>query len=130
MLLEWFLAWGKDFRPFLWAVCLTLLINQWVGINTDPVNFILLFPGLALVFAMWQERWRSGAGWMAAVSMLLLGAGLWAIFLATVTTRSGQQIQHPILFFLFPAVLLFGLYWVRWWAVRTREPLLAELRKL
>ncbi|HEX7975435.1 MAG TPA: glycosyltransferase family 87 protein [Anaerolineales bacterium] len=127
LIAEWVAARGKDYRWFVWTACLTLVISQWIGIQTDPGNFIILFPALALVFGMLEERWSAGMRGLVLFSMVLLGVGLWALFLATVGHGTQPQ-QNPIMFFPLPLFLLLGLYWVRWWAVQSKRPLLEQLR--
>lgn len=115
--MEWWFNRKADFKGFLWTACLTLTASQWIGIQTDPGNFVVLFPALILVFGLWSERWKLGGTVAVFVSMLILMVGLWTLFLATIT-RAGQPIQSPLMFFPLPAFLFIGLYWVRWWAVR------------
>lgn len=117
LLMEWWLVRKASFRSFVWVACLTLVASQWIGIPTDPGNFIILLPALALVFALWQERWRRGGAVFALVSMLALLGGLWALFLATVEYGDQPQ-QSPIMFLPLPGFLLVMLYWVRWWAFK------------
>ncbi len=117
MLVEWWLNRKSDFRGFLWTAYLTLTVSQWVGIQTDPGNFVVLFPALVLVFALIDERWRTGGRLFVVLSMLILFAGIWLIFLNTVQYVD-QPIQSPVMFFPLPAFLLLTLYWVRWWAVK------------
>ena len=119
LLTEWALAWGKPFRRFVWTYSLTLLVGQWIGITTDPGNFILLFLPLTLVFAEFESRYGRAARWWSLLSMLALWVGLWWIFLATLTTVNGQPQQSTVMFLPLPLYLFWGLYWVRWWAVRT-----------
>lgn len=117
LLLEWWLARRAEYRGFVWTVCLTLVISQWIGIQTDPGNFIILLPALVLVFAIWQERWPRGGRILTMASMQVLMVGLWALFVGTVE-QSYQAIQSPLMFLPLPGFLLVTLYWVRWWAVR------------
>lgn len=124
LLLEWRLALGKEFRWFYWTACLTLVITPLIGVRTATANYIVLLPALALVFETWYERWGRVGRWMVLAGMLVLGGGIWWLFLATVQ----DGVQHSILFFPLPAFLLIGLYWVRWWAVNPPRPLLDELR--
>lgn len=116
LLVEWRQNRFAEDRGFLWAVCLTLVAGQWTGIMTDPGNFIVLFPALALVLGLLDERWKTGGRVAIAASLLALFIGIWAIFLNTVT-YAGQPIQSPVMFIPLPAFLLLMLYWVRWWAV-------------
>jgi hypothetical protein len=117
LLVEWWLVRKANFRGFTWVACLTLVASQWIGIPTDPGNFIILLPALALIFALWQERWERAGSIFAVLSMLVLLAGLWGIFLATVEYGDQPQ-QSPIMFIPLPAFLLIMLYWVRWWAFK------------
>ncbi len=113
---------------FLWTACLTLTASQWVGIQTDPGNFIILMPALVLVFSIWEERWRRAGHIFALMTMLFLFLGIWALFLATVEYGYQPQ-QSPVMFLPLPAFLLLTLYWVRWWALRVPQvwiDLLAE----
>jgi hypothetical protein len=117
LLVEW---WGNrraDFRGFLWTALLTLAISQWIGIQTDPGNFIVLFPAVILVLSQIADRWRAGGRVFTVVCLIALFAGIWAIFLNTVQFGD-QPLQSAVMFFPLPAFLLITLYWVRWWVVQ------------
>jgi hypothetical protein len=129
LLIEWVLAWGKEYDWFLWTACLTLTISQWIGIQTDPGNFIVLLFPLVLFFVNLENRWGKIANIFSVLIMIGLLIGLWALFLATVQF-GGQPVQHPIMFFPLPFVVLCGLYWVRWWAIRPRRPLVEAMKAL
>jgi hypothetical protein len=127
LIIEWRAVWGKEVRWFLWTACLTLVINEWIGIKTDPKNFLILYTPLVLVFATWEERWGKQMRWATIASLALLGIGLWFLFLGTLPAGIQQQ-SHPSLFFPLPLFLFIGLYWVRWWAIRSTQPYLDQLR--
>lgn len=127
LLAEWFLSRRQEFRWFAWTAGLTLVISQWSGIQTDPGNFIVLYFPLILVLAVWEERWGRRGRLIIVLVLLVLFAGLWATFLATVE-NTGQPQQHPIMFIPLPFFLLIGLYWVRWWAIRPAKLLIDALR--
>jgi hypothetical protein len=129
LLIEWVLAWGKEYDWFLWTACLTLTISQWIGIQTDPGNFIVLLFPLVLFFVNLENRWGKIANIFSVLIMIGLLIGLWALFLATVQFGD-QPVQHPIMFFPLPFVVLCGLYWVRWWAIRPRRPLVEAMKVL
>jgi hypothetical protein len=116
LLMEWWSNRKAEFPGFLWTACLTLTISQWIGIQTDPGNFIALFPAIILVFSQLSDRWRTGGRTFVILSMLALFAGIWLLFLKTVQ-YGAQPVQSPLMFFPLPAFLLVTLYWVRWWAV-------------
>jgi hypothetical protein len=117
LLVEWFLnKGGRDFKTFLWTVCLTLVVSQWIGIQTDPGNFIILFPALVLSLSLLESRWRLGKLFTGLI-LLFLFVFLWVLFLQTGTPGAQFQ-QSPVMFIPLPAVLLVLLYWVRWWVFR------------
>ena len=107
-------AWWHSRREAfpLWAYNLTLVASQWIGIATDPGNFLILFlPLVALLAALFgdgRHRFR------IAIVLLALGlvwGGLWWAFLATLTWQHGQPLQSPWMYLPLPAVLLVGLAW-------------------
>ncbi len=119
LLSEWALAWKKPFRHFLWTFCLTLTASQWIGITTDPGNFIILFLPLIVILTELEGRYGRTARWWALFSLLGLLVGLWYIFLSTLSTVNGQPQQSTVMFLPLPFFLFLGLYWIRWWAIRT-----------
>jgi len=127
LIYEWRQAWGKDFRWLLWTAGLTLAATQLIGLPTATENYMIMFPALLMVFAAWEEQWRSLGKVLIFVSYILLFFGLWWLFLLTLA-RGEQPIQGLIMFFPLPVFLLIGLYWVRWWVLRPEQPLLDRLR--
>lgn len=109
LIFEWYHSWGGEYPGFLWGVCITLVLSQLIGIQTDPGNYIILFVPLVYVFAGWQKQWGSSGEWGAIFLMLGLFFGLWILFFATVVGDS----QHPVMFFPLPLILLAGLYSIR-----------------
>jgi hypothetical protein len=127
LLFEWWQAHKADFRWFLWTACLTLVVGQWIGIETDPGNFIVMFIPLMLILATLEKRWCPHSRWIIVLLLLFLFMSLWVIFLYTVDMEAGAK-QHPIMFFPLPAYLLLGLYWVRWYAIKS-EFLISTLKR-
>lgn len=114
LLVEWRLALGTDERHFFWTALLTLVITNLIAFRTATTNYVVLLPVLYCIFQVWEERWSEGGSWMVGISLVLLGAGLWALFLATV---EGNQ-EHAIMYLPLPFFCLIGLWWIRWWATR------------
>jgi len=116
LIVEWRLSGKADFRRMLWVSCLTLTVSQWIGIQTDPGNFVILLPALVLIFATFSERWRRAGNLIAVGMMIVLQVGLWLLFLYTVEYGYQPQ-QSPIMFLPLPGLILVGLYWIRWWVI-------------
>jgi hypothetical protein len=128
LVFEWKQAWGKEFRWLLWTAGLTLAATQLIGLPTATENYMIMFPALLMVFAAWEEQWRSLGKVLIYTSLILLFFGVWWLFLSTLV-RAEQPIQGLIMFFPLPVFLFIGLYWVRWWVLRPEQPLLDRLRR-
>ncbi len=113
----WWRAWGEEDVWFLWVFNLTLVVSQWIGIQTDPGNFVLLFLPLLHVWALCVRRWPSWGIWIVRLTLMALWAGLWVLFLRTLTFVNGVPLQSPWMLFPTPAFALVGLLWLYWWAV-------------
>jgi len=122
LILEWILAWGKDERWFRWTALLTIVITNLVAYRTATTNFIMMLPALFLVFSLWEARWRSGGRIAVWVSLVVLGFGLWPLFLSTV---QGNQ-EQTVMYLPYPVFCLIGLLWVRWWAIHPPRVLLQD----
>jgi hypothetical protein len=127
LLVEWWLARGKEFRWFLWTACLTIAAAQFIGIPTQTENYLIMFPAVVLIFAAWDEQWGGLGRFLIFLSALLLFFGVWWLFLTTII-QDTRPIQWPGMFFPLPLFLLIGLYWVRWWVLRPEQPVLERLQ--
>ena len=121
LLYEWSQVKESKFNRFLWTAMLTLTISQWIGIQTDPGNFILLFPALILVLSVVCQKWEGQELWISGSVLGILLIGLWVLFIATIQ-HSYQPVQSPVMFIPLPAFCLLGLYWVKWWVVGVPAP--------
>lgn len=122
MLLEWVFAWGKDERWFRWTALMTIVITNLVAYRTATTNFIMMLPALFLIFSLWEARWRTYGRIAVWVSLIVLGFGLWPLFLSTV---QGNQ-EQTVMYLPYPFFCLIGLLWVRWWAIRPPRVLLQD----
>ncbi|MEW6568838.1 MAG: glycosyltransferase 87 family protein [Chloroflexota bacterium] len=125
LLVEWGLNLGADDRKFQWAAQLTLVITNLIALRTATTNYVVLVPALCLIVAVWQVRWRRQVKVLLLGMFLVLGVGVWALFLATVE----GNVESALLYLPTPALTLIGLWWVRWWARReSRLPLEGLIR--
>jgi hypothetical protein len=114
LLVEWYLGRSSRQLKFIWVSSLTLVLGQWINIQTDPGNFVIMFPAIILIFRMIENRWNKKGQWLILFYLLLLFFIPWLIFIRTIDFGY-QPIQNPIMFFPVPFILVIGLYWVRWW---------------
>lgn len=109
LIAEWRAARGKDLRWLLWTAALTVAATPLLGMPFMPAWLVLSLPALLLVLSIMEQRWGSFGRWSAAGLFAVVFLGLWAALRANF--GSGFV-------FFFPLLLIFLLYWVRWWAVR------------
>ena len=126
LIVEWILALKKDFRWFLWTACLTLVISQWIGLPIVIGNYIFLILPLILVSAMLSERWPRGGQWIAIMITAVVFVWEWLIFVRSF--YNSQPAMQLNLIVPLPIILFFGLYWVRWWAIKPDRLFMEELR--
>jgi hypothetical protein len=103
----------RDFRHILWTACLMLVVAPLIGLPLGWNDFSAFLLPTFLFLAMINERWprRRWLGFAAAALLLILIFG-WTLSLAEGLTL------------LFSLLLVLGLYWVRWYAVRPPRTLL------
>ncbi len=99
---QWRKAWKQDFQILFPIVMITLVITTMVGIATATANYIVLFPGLILIFSTWESNSpRYGRG-LVLLTIFILFIGLWILFFSTLNGRT----QSPVMFFPIPIFLL------------------------
>lgn len=117
LLFEWGRARQQGSRHFLWTASLSLSASPWLGLPARVENFLLLLLPLFLLAAVLAERWsRPGKGkasglFLGLVFLLFWGLPLLAAF-------GLVEALPKILYILLPFLLITGLFWMRWWAVR------------
>ena len=119
LFLEWGFAIQRDFRRFLWIVSLTLASTVLLGIPVIPRDLVLLFFPLISLASILAQRWPRFL-WIgaAAFTLMLVFGGLWLL----VSRLSPSSVAGTeTLMLVLPVLLVVGLYWVRWWVVRS-EP--------
>lgn len=114
---------GKDFRRFLWVGCLALTTTFLIGVPFLVEYFVILLPVIILVLAVWDERWGLVGRLLVILSLVLLVLGTWMAAYNAGMKRISPELD-PLLVLFTPAFLLFGLYWVKWRAIR--KPLVVK----
>jgi hypothetical protein len=118
MLLEWFGAFKKNTRIFIWKTLLTLVIVYLLNLWSKPEYLYLLFPGLFFILRFLSERWKILGKIISWFIILLILVGYWFIF-----NQKGNwfSVEPSAILLLLPFVILIGLQWVRWWALKLPE---------
>ena len=114
LLIEWALGRKSTGSIFIWLVSITLILGQLVNIQTDPGNFIVMYPAIFIFSKVIEDRWKNVGQWVNIILLAILFFIPWIIFVNTIEF-SYQPIQNPIMFFPVPLLLIVIMYWVRWW---------------
>jgi hypothetical protein len=114
LLVEWFFGRYSRENKFIWISSLTLAMGQWLNVQTDPGNFLIMFPAIILILRIIEDRWRNSGQWIILLFLSVLFFIPWIIFIRTIDFGY-QPLQNPIMFFPVPLMLIIGLFWVRWW---------------
>lgn len=109
--------WGKDFRWFLWVGCLVLNATFLIGLPTRLVEYTILLPVVVLILAVWDEKWGLIGRILVVISLVLLVVGIWLAAYNAGLKKISPEVD-PLLVLFTPAYLFFGLYWVKWRAIR------------
>jgi len=118
LFIEWRNVRHKDFRHFLWTSSITLAITPLIGFPVIPQSYTLLFFPLILFLSILAERWSRPGRWgVAAFVLIAILLGFWGITAGLFLVGSYAALSQ-VLALLFPFLLVVGLYWMRWWAVR------------
>ncbi len=115
LLSEWVLMRRRPLRHFVWTAALALALTPLLGFPVALEHYVLLFLPLTISLAMFDERWKTAGRWAIVLISLGLLAGSWGWFWLVHT----GWLTPVSLFFPLPVITLLGLYWARWWAVRT-----------
>lgn len=114
LLFEWVRTRGNDVPTFLWTAYITLVITNFVAYRTATPHYVALIAPLFLISRVLTERWGKFGKGLTWVLYLVFFIGLWALFLLTISGNEEQAIMYvPV-----PVIIMIGLWWIRWWAVR------------
>ncbi|RME87726.1 MAG: hypothetical protein D6770_08670 [Anaerolineae bacterium] len=127
LLLEWRAARRQGFRHFYWVTCLTIALPPLLGIRTAAHHYPLLILPIALTLATIEDRWERLGKWLAALLMLFLLGGTWALFRSF--THSIAPEAEIALLFIPPLLATLGLYWSRWWILRPPRTWLDRVKR-
>ena len=115
--LEWLGAVGSHYRRIAWTACLSLAVAPLTGFAIFPSNHVVLLPSLILTVMLIWERWTRQRVWLTL--LLLLASFLVPFWLYSQAVAGASRLYYDLLVVLPPIASLLGLYWMRWWAVRS-----------
>jgi hypothetical protein len=120
---EWYRAWGKGDRHFLWTALLTLVISNFIAFRTATPHYVLFLPILLMVFKEFGERWGRPGRAITWTVLVLLFAALWLLFIVTLDGNTESALNYVPL----PFISLLALGWLRWSENHPRGKAISDL---
>jgi hypothetical protein len=125
LLVEWTRTRLEGFRTFVWTSCLALAGMPLLGLRGEISNLVVLSPCIVVISAAAMSRGRFGAGFALAYVLISLVVP-WVLLRQWVVTADSHF--RDWLFLFWPAFVILGLYWTRWWFIRPQRTWLDEVR--
>lgn len=120
LFIEWLGAVGAQFRRVVWAASLSLAVMPLMGLPIFPPDQVVLLLPLVLILALAWERWQRRRVLMIILILLIAIVIPFGLYLRAV------YIYDPLvtdLLAVFPPIAaIVGLYWMRWWIIRSPRP--------
>lgn len=107
----------SHFRRVFWTAALALAAMPLVGLAIFPSNFVVLLPSLILILGLVWERWTRWRALRITLIVLPWIAVPFFFYLQTIYVYS--PLYTDLLSVVPPVAAILGLYWMRWWVVRS-----------
>jgi len=106
----------KSERVFIWNTLAATVIAYLLNIRGSIHYLFIVIPALLLVFRFLGERLGLFGQIVSWALIVLLVAGSWFLYLPVeiITTSSSL----PLFIIWLPILILLGVNWIRWWAVK------------
>ena len=115
--IEWIGAVHSHFQRIFWTACLSLAATPLVGFAIFPSNHVVLIPSIVIILALVWERWRRNQALMTAFVLSLAVFVPFGIYYQTALVYN--RLYTDLLSVLPPLATIVGLYWMRWWVLRS-----------
>jgi hypothetical protein len=114
---EWVAAVHEHFRRVVWTAALSLAATPLMGFAIFPSNHVVLILPFIMILALVWERWQRRRVFFAILVFLLVLAIPYALYLRAVYIY--DQLILDLISVLPPIAAILGLYWMRWWVLRS-----------
>jgi len=127
VIIEWVRAQDANDLQVAWTSCLTLAITPLLGFRLEIQELTLLLLPATLILAVVNQRWIRTGSWTAISLMITFLFISWFAF--NDYFNNIRIISAHEMFLFFPILIIVGLYWVRWWAIRPPRTWLDHISK-
>lgn len=106
----------KSGQIMIFKLCAVLIVAYLINIQNAIFLLLLAGPASYLVFRFLSERWRLFGNILSWGLLLIISLGAWVLVIPDIEFTTPNFV--PVLSLGYPLFILFGLYWIRWWALR------------
>jgi hypothetical protein len=117
LFVEWLGSVNTHFRRVVWTASLSLAATPLIGFAIFPSNHVVLLLPLVLVLALVWERWQRRRVLITLLILFFATLIPFSLYLRSVYTYDPRV--NDLMLILAPVTALIGLYWMRWWAIRS-----------
>jgi hypothetical protein len=107
---------GQSGRAFLYKMFIVFILAYLLHVQPRIFLLLLLIPAMFMVFRSWAERWKLVGHLLAWCVLVLISVGSW--FLVYPAFDFTRATYKPWLTIGYPLLVLMGMVWIRWWALR------------
>jgi hypothetical protein len=101
---------------FIYKLSLYFLIVYFLHIQGSMMYLFFLVPAMLLVFRFWSERWVFFGHFLSWGFLIAFGAGTWLLVYPDINFT--LPFDDKVISIVFPLFVLFGVIWIRWWALK------------
>jgi len=121
LFVEWWDSTDAHFRRILWTASLSLAATPLMGLPIFPSNHLVLLLPFILIVALVWERWQSYRTLRVLLLLLMVLLVPFGMYYRVVTVYDPLVID--LISILPPIAAILGLYWMRWWVLRSPRTL-------
>jgi hypothetical protein len=120
LFVEWLASVGAHFRRVVWTAALSLAAMPLMGLAIFPSNHVVLILPFILILALVWERWPRYRAFRIALLLLFVLLVPFGLYWRVVSVYDPLVID--LISVLPPFAAIVGLYWMRWWVLRSPRP--------
>ncbi|MBW6475157.1 MAG: DUF2029 domain-containing protein [Anaerolineaceae bacterium] len=103
-------------RVFIYKIFSFFLITYLLHAQGSTVYLFYIVPAFLLMMRYMAERWKRLGYLLSWVFLTLIGVGSW--LLTSFEVDFTQPLEMPLIYVGFPLFVIFGMVYIRWWALK------------
>lgn len=121
LLFEWWDSADAHFRRVVWTASLSLAATPLMGFPIFSSNHVVLILPFVLILALVWERWPRYRALRVGLLLFFVLLVPFGMYYRVVTVY--DPLVLDLISILPPVAAILGLYWMRWWVLRSPLPL-------